>query len=153
MELGCAGARPEIDARVDRLTSIEAVLEQLEAELVGAQFDAFEFLDRDADAKTLHEASFAPHTPSASTGLRCHSMRAGQERHEQSAQDSQQLACIEIMTIRSLEQNGGRDVQQYAHQNAVQCTEDHGFLRQGACDAHSNQGNDCKNGDPDPPPA
>ena len=83
------------------------MLEQFKAELIGAQFDTFEFLDRDADAKTLHEASFAPHTPSAPPGLRCRSMRAGQERHEQSAQDSQQLARIEIMTIRRLEQNGG----------------------------------------------
>ena len=40
--------------------SVEAVLEQLEAIAVTLQFNAFELLDRDADAKTLHGAGFGP---------------------------------------------------------------------------------------------
>ena len=41
--------------------SVEAVFEQLEAESVGAHFDALELLNRDADAETLHEDKLCPH--------------------------------------------------------------------------------------------
>ena len=45
------------------------MLEQLEAIAVTAQFNAFELLDRDADAKTLHGVDFAPGTRPFLSGL------------------------------------------------------------------------------------
>ena len=44
------------------MRSVQAVLEELKSELVGAQFNAFELLDRNANAETLHGTRFGPDT-------------------------------------------------------------------------------------------
>ncbi len=89
------------------MTSIEAVLKKLEPELIGIQFDALELLDRNADAKTFHETSFASDTPPFPDGLRFCSMRTGQQGEQQAAQDRQQFAAIEVVAVCCLKENGG----------------------------------------------
>lgn len=48
------------------------MLEKLESEMIGADFDALEFLDGNTDAKTLHGTSFAPSYAAVSKKVSSH---------------------------------------------------------------------------------
>ena len=79
---------------------VQAVLEQLKPEPVGAHFDALELLDRDADAETLHEGKLCPHYATLSEKVTFgSSMRAGRPGQQQSPNDGEQLPRIEVVTV------------------------------------------------------
>jgi hypothetical protein len=80
------------------------VLEQVKSIAIEIQFDAFEFLDGNADAETLHDTSFGPSYANACRKVTAASMKVcGQQRQDQSHDDGKELAAIEMVSIRSLE--------------------------------------------------
>lgn len=101
MERGGAGGGARNSGRaVLTPDSVQAVLEQLKPEPVGAHFDALELLDRDADAETLHEGKLCPHYATLSEKVTFgSSMRAGRPGQQQSPNDGEQLPRIEVVTV------------------------------------------------------
>lgn len=96
-------------------SSVQAVLEELEAEAISAELNALELLDGNTDAKALHGASFGPRYASNSYRVTIGSMWVGYECHQQSSEYRQKFAGIEVVSVCRFKKNGGGDVEQDSH--------------------------------------
>lgn len=126
------------------------MLEELETVTVPVEFDAFELLDRNADAKALHDAGLWPPLRSPGKVTSPPSQVRRHQRQGESKKDGQELPAVELVPVRRFKQDGGRDVQQNADEESVQCAECGGILRQGSRKEDAEERHHRKHGDPRP---
>ena len=72
------------------------------------------------------------------------------QRQSQSQKDSQEFPSVELVPVGCFKQDGGRDVQQNADEESVQCAERQRILREGFREQDAQERHQGKHGAPRP---